>query len=297
MADGKRYQGLELKGSNRFIPYLFILPSVVIIVVFRLYSVAWSFFVSFTKYPLLKSPAFNGVQNYLSLFKDFIFLKSLANTLTYMFVTVPVRMVLGFILAVLLNDNSLKGRSAFRGVFYFPQIAPIVSMSSLWMWMYNEKFGVINGLLGLLGIPNVPWLRSAAFAMPSIMIMSIWLSVGWEMLLYLGGLQGISPTYYEAARIDGVDGWKAHWYITLPLLRPIILLSAVMSTINSSMLFDQVYVMTGGGPGYSTMTLVQQVYTSAFTQYEMGYACSISMVLLAMVGFLTWIQFKVLKSE
>jgi multiple sugar transport system permease protein len=297
MAGGKRSQGLELKGANRFIPYIFILPSIVIIVVFRLYSVAWSFFISFTKYPLLKSPEFTGLTNYINLFKDFVFIKSLTNTLTYMFVTVPVRMVLGFIVAVLLNDNALKGRSVFRGLFYFPQIAPIVSMSSLWMWMYNEKFGVINGFLSLAGIPNVPWLRSAAFAMPSIMIMSVWISVGWEMLLYLGGLQGISPTYYEAARIDGVDGWRAHWYITLPLLKPIILLSAVMSTINSSMLFDQVYVMTSGGPGYSTMTLVQQVYTSAFTQYEMGYACSISMVLLAMVGFLTWIQFKLLRSE
>jgi multiple sugar transport system permease protein len=294
---GKKSQGLQLKGNNRFIPYLFIFPSLIIIVVFRLYSVAWSVVISFTKYPLLKAPEFTGLKNYIALFQDFIFIKSFTNTLSYMVVTVPVRMVLGFIIAVFLNDTTLRGRTALRGIFYFPQIAPIVSISSLWLWMYNEKFGVINGFLGFLGIPNVPWLRSAAFAMPSIMIMAVWISVGWEMLLYLGGLQGISPVYYEAAKLDGIDGWKAHWHITLPLMKPIILLSAVMATINSSMLFDQVYVMTGGGPGYSTMTLVQQVYTSAFTQYEMGYACSISVILLLMVALLSWAQFKILRSE
>ncbi|MDR1587777.1 MAG: sugar ABC transporter permease, partial [Treponema sp.] len=198
---GKKPQGLRLKGNNRFIPYLFIFPSLIIIVVFRLYSVAWSVVVSFTKYPLLKAPEFTGLKNYITLFKDFIFIKSLVNTLSYMFVTVPVRMILGFIIAVLLNDTALKGRTALRGIFYFPQIAPIVSLSSLWLWMYNEKFGIINGFLGIFGIPNVPWLRSAAFAMPSIMIMAVWISVGWEMLLYLGGLQGISPVYYEAAKL------------------------------------------------------------------------------------------------
>jgi len=210
--------------------------------------------------------------------------------------TVPPRIIIGLIIALILNQP-LKGKTTLRLMYYFPVITPIVTVSMLWVWILDTHFGILNYLLSLIKINPIPWLTSTEWAMPSVIIMSIWKTVGWNMLVFLSGLQGIPDSFYEAAKLDGADKFKIFYYITLPLLRPTILLAIVMSLISSSQVFDQVYVMTGGGPGYSTMTLVQQIYNAAFQNYTMGYASAISVILLLLVTILSLIQFRFFGKE
>ncbi|NLJ24407.1 MAG: sugar ABC transporter permease [Firmicutes bacterium] len=277
----------------QFTPLAFLAPTIVLLVAFAFIPMIWGLALAFTDYPILLSPKFIGLDNFRRLKDDPVFWASLRNTFSYIIGTVPPRIILGFVVALLLNQ-AIRGRNILRAMFYFPVVAPLVSVSLLWQWMFNTHFGVINGILRMLGRAPVPWLTSSKYALPAVMIMSVWKTVGWNMVIFLAGLQGISPSYYEAAEIDGANRWQCVRHITLPLLRPIILLALVISTINSSKVFEQVYIMTGGGPGYSTMTLVQQVYHSAFQSYEMGYASAISLVLFAIVMILSVIQFKYL---
>ena len=279
--------------NKQYTPIAFLAPTLVLLLTYAIIPMFWGLGLAFTEYPLLQPPRFIGLENFRRLMDDPVFWASLRNTCYYIIGTVPPRIILGFVVALLLNQ-AILGRNLLRAMFYFPVIAPLVSVSLLWQWMFNTHFGVINSLLRLIGLAPVPWLTSSKYALTAVMIMSVWKTIGWNMVVFLAGLQGISPSYYEAAQIDGANSWQCTRYITLPLLRPIVLLALVISTINSSKVFEQVYIMTGGGPGYSTMTLVQQVYHSAFQSYEMGYASAISLVLFAIVMVLSVIQFKYL---
>ena len=251
---------------------------------------------AFTAYPLLKGPTFIGLDNFVRLAGDPVFHKSLINTFYYVLGTIPPRLIIGLLLALILN-RAIRGQTIFRALFYFPVIAPMVTVAMLWRWLYNTHFGLINQGLGVFGIEPIPWLTSTEWAMPAIIIMSIWKVVGWNMVIFLAGLQGIPKDIYEAGAVDGTNPWTEFRSITLPLLRPTILLALVLSTISASQIFDQVYVMTGGGPGYATMTLVQQVYRAAFQTFEMGYGAAIAVVLLIIVLVLTVVQFKFLGAE
>lgn len=278
------------------VPYSFLLPSLVILFVFSLIPFLQGIYYSLTDYPLFGRPEFTGLSNFSKLLRDPLFLASLRNTGFYMLGTVPTRVVLGLGLAVLLN-RAIKGRTIFRAIFYFPVIAPMITVSTLWAWLYNTHFGIINAVLVALGGSRIPWLTSTSWALPSIMLMSVWKVVGSVMVIFLAGLQGIPGDLYEAARVDGANSWTLFSRITLPLLRPTVLLTVVLATIDSSKVFEQVYVMTGGGPGYATMTLMQMVYSSAFQTYQMGYASAVSMVLFAIVLILTAVQFRFLGTE
>lgn len=285
-----------MKRRFKITPYLFILPTFSILLIFGIIPAFWGIGLSFFSYSLFKSPQFIGIENYRRLFGDYLFLRSFVNTLYYMAGTVPIRILIGLIIALVLNQP-LKGRTILRLMYYFPVITPLVTVSMLWVWIYDTHFGILNYLFSLVGMNQIPWLSSIKWAMPSVMIMSIWKTVGWNMLVFLAGLQGIPASFYDAAKIDGAGRWALFRYITFPLLRPTILLAVVMSLINSSQVFDQIYVMTRGGPGYSTMTLVQQIYNAAFQNYEMGYASAISVVLLLLVASLSFIQFKTFGQE
>lgn len=282
--------------SKRSIPYLFLLPSFAALIVFSFIPFLQGLYFSLTRYPLLREPEFIGLQNFVKLANDPLFTASLRNTLVYMVATVALRVVIGLGLAVILNSR-LRGRVFFRAVFYLPVIAPLVTVSVIWRIIFDTYSGVLNAGLDLLGIAPIPWLTSTAWAMPAVIIMSVWKTFGWNIVIFLAGLQSIPETLHEAAAIDGATKWRTFFHVTLPLLKPTILLAIVTSTISASQVFDQVYVMTGGGPGYSTMTLGQMVYTAGFQDYEMGYASAVSVVLLLITLALTLIQFKALGEE
>ncbi|MFO7323830.1 MAG: sugar ABC transporter permease [Chloroflexota bacterium] len=282
--------------NRRTAPYLFLLPSFALLLVFSLIPFVQGLYFSLTDYPLLQSPKFVGLDNFARLFRDPLFVASLKNTLVYMIATVALRVILGLAVAVALN-GPLRGRVVFRAIFYLPVIAPLVTVSVIWRVIFDTYSGVLNAGLELLGIAPIPWLTSTAWAMPAVIIMSVWKTFGWNTVIFLAGLQGIPQQLYEAAAIDGASKWRSFIHITLPLLRPTILLAVVTSTISASQVFDQVYVMTGGGPGYSTMTLGQMVYTAGFQNYEMGYASAVSVILLLISLALTLVQFKFLGQE
>jgi ABC-type sugar transport system permease subunit len=282
--------------SRRSVPYLFLLPSFALLIVFSFIPFFQGLYFSLTDYPLLQSPRFIGLDNFARLFRDPLFMASLTNTLVYMTATVILRVVLGLLLAVALNSK-LRGRVAFRAIFYLPVIAPLVTVSVIWRIIFDTYSGILNAGLDVFGIAPIPWLTSTAWAMPAVIIMSVWKTFGWNIVIFLAGLQGIPQQLYEAASIDGASKFRTFIHITLPLLRPTILLAVVTSTISASQVFDQVYVMTGGGPGYSTMTLGQMVYTAGFQNYEMGYASAVSVILLLISLVLTLVQFKFLGQE
>lgn len=282
--------------SRRSVPYLFLLPSFALLIVFSFIPFFQGLYFSLTDYPLLQSPRFIGLDNFTRLFRDPLFMASLTNTLVYMSATVVLRVVLGLLLAVALNGK-LRGRVALRAIFYLPVIAPLVTVSVIWRIIFDTYSGILNAGLDVFGIAPIPWLTSTAWAMPAVIIMSVWKTFGWNIVIFLAGLQGIPQQLYEAAAIDGASKFRTFIHITLPLLKPTVLLAVVTSTISASQVFDQVYVMTGGGPGYSTMTLGQMVYTAGFQNYEMGYASAVSVILLLISLILTLVQFRFLGQE
>ncbi|MCC6804374.1 MAG: sugar ABC transporter permease [Anaerolineae bacterium] len=287
---------MRYKLRKRSVPYLFLLPSFAALILFSFIPFLQGLYFSLTKYPLLGSPEFIGLGNFIRLSTDPLFTASLRNTLVYMVSTVALRVVIGLVLAVVLNSR-LRGRIIFRAIFYLPVIAPLVTVAVIWRIIFDTYSGVLNAVLDVFGIAPVPWLTSTAWAMPAIVIMSVWKTFGWNIVIFLAGLQSIPETLHEAAAIDGASRLQTFFRITLPLLRPTILLAVVTSTINASQVFDQVYVMTRGGPGYSTMTLGQMVYTAGFETHEMGYASAVSVVLLIITLILTLIQFKAFGEE
>lgn len=281
---------------KRSVPYLFLLPSFGALALFSFIPFLQGLYFSLTKYPLLGSPEFIGLGNFTRLFSDPLFTASLRNTLVYMVATVAFRVIIGLLLAVALNGK-IRGRTLFRAIFYLPVIAPLVTVAVIWRIIFDTYSGVLNAGLDVFGIAPVPWLTSTTWAMPAIIIMSVWKTFGWNIVIFLAGLQSIPGTLQEAAAIDGASKTQIFFRITLPLLRPTILLAVVLSTINASQVFDQVYVMTRGGPGYSTMTLGQMVYTAGFEMHEMGYASAVAVVLLIITLILTLFQFKAFGEE
>lgn len=281
---------------KRSVPYLFLLPSFGALVLFSFIPFLQGLYFSLTRYPLLGNPEFIGIENFNRLFSDPLFAASIRNTLVYMVTTVALRVIVGLLLAVALNSK-LRGRTLFRAIFYLPVIAPLVTVAVIWRIIFDTYSGVLNAVLDVFGIAPIPWLTSTTWAMPAIIIMSVWKTFGWNIVIFLAGLQSIPGTLQEAAAIDGASRMQIFFRITLPLLRPTILLAVVISTINASQVFDQVYVMTRGGPGYSTMTLGQMVYTAGFESHEMGYASAVAVVLLIITLILTLIQFKAFGEE
>jgi multiple sugar transport system permease protein len=274
--------------KNKLTPYIFLLPSVLIIAVFALIPLAHALIISFQK-DILIDQSFCGFKHYLSLMDDTEFWAAMRNTFYYSFITVPVGLVLALGTALLLNQK-LAGRAVFRTVFFLPVIISMVVIAMIWRWMFSENFGIFNQLLALFGFNPVNWLTNAKTALPSIMVMSIWKGYGYGMVIYLAGLQGIPGSYYEAARIDGADRSQQFWFITLPLLAPTTLFVLVVAFIGSFQVFEQVYVMMGGAPNLNTTVLVYYIYHQ-FGKGDLGLACAAAFILFAIILVLTLIQF------
>lgn len=235
---------------------------------------------------------FVGINNFKALFTDETFKLSLFNTIYYAVGTVPLTMVAALGLAFILNQK-LKGTNFFRAVFFFPHVASLVAVAVVWNMLLHPTLGPVNQTLLKLGIENPPgWTSSIHWAMPAIILVSVWKSMGYYMVLYLAGLQGIPQELYEAASVDGASGWEKFRFITLPMLTPTTFFVSIMLTISCFKVFDMISVMTDGGPGRSTNVLVYHIYNQAFTQYKFGYSSAISMVLFVIVLTITIIQFR-----
>jgi multiple sugar transport system permease protein len=272
----------------------FLLPGLVGLSVFTIMPILASLVLTFYEWDLLTPPVFVGIQNYLRLWGDQGFWAALRHTLAFIAGYVPLVVICALALALALNV-SLRGIGAIRTVFFFPVVSSWVAVALLWSWLFNPRFGLINYLLSLVGITGPGWLFDPAWAMPAIIITSVWKDLGFVLVLFLAGLQAIPNDYYEAASLDGANGWARFRYVTLPLLAPTTFFVIIISLINSFQVFDQVWVMTEGGPAGATTVLVEQIVRHAFSYGEMGYAAAISWVLFVLVLGATLIQFRVQK--
>lgn len=281
----------KTKKKTDLTPYLMILPAYSIYFIFILIPVIVGFFFSFTNYDFYKTMDFIGLDNYKALLTDKIFLRSLWNTLIYAFFTILPTLACGIILAVMVNKG-IYGKRFFRTCMYIPNVGSMVALSMIWLWIFDPTIGFLNQVMVALGLPAQQWLFNEKLAMPCLIFMGIWRSVGYNMVIALSGLQGIPSTLYEAAEIDGAGEIKQFFTIVLPMLRPTTFFLLVTGCINSFMVFEQVNIMTNGGPLNSTTTIVHQIYTNAFKNYRGGYGSAMAMVLLAMTIIFTLINFK-----
>jgi len=272
----------------------FLLPALLPLLIFRVLPMLASVGVSLTEWNLLRPPVLVGLDNYLGLLSDKNFHRALVNTLYYMVGYLP--LVLGGALAtaVLLNSK-LKGSTFFRGVYFLPVVTSWVVVALLWKWLLSPEGGMVNYLLSLVGIDGPCWWTDRSWAMPSIILASAWKDLGFSMLILLAGLQNIPEHLYEAARIDGAGRWQRLRYITLPLLTPFIFFAMVLAMIGAFQVFDQVWIMTEGGPAGATTVVMEQVVKNAFKYGLMGEASAMSWVLFAIILSFTVVQLRAQK--
>jgi multiple sugar transport system permease protein len=280
--------------------YLFIAPAMLIFIVFTLLPVLYALFLSFTNYDVFTRRDWVGTLNYELIVEDLVaggvYWEALRNTVVYTVVSIPISMGIGLGLALLLNQR-LRGLGIYRTVYYIPVVTSMVAVAMIWVQLFDPLYGVISNAIEAVGLPAVNWLGDPNLAMPSIIAVSVWKVVGWNMLIYLAGLQGIPEYLKEAAAIDGANHWQTLWKIILPLLQPTTFFILVTSLIGAFQVFDQVYVMTSGGPANATTTLVHQIYNAAFRALDMGYAAAMSFVLFGVILVLSLVSLKVIRSE
>jgi multiple sugar transport system permease protein len=274
--------------------YLFLSPGLVLFLVFTVFAIIFSFYLSFHEWSIIeKEKPFVGLENYADILDDERFHRAVVNTVYFTGGSVPVTMGIGLLVAMLLNQP-LRGRGLFRAMFFLPVVTPFVVVAILWKWLYNGDFGPLNYYLTSLGIVSEPlrWLADPDLAMPSVIIMTIWSGIGFSMVIYLAGLQAIPEELYEAAKVDGAGPLRRFWHVTVPMLTPTTLFLLVIGIIGSLQVFTQIFVMTSGGPAERTTTMVYFIYISAFKFYEFGYATALAYFLFAMVFVLTLFQLR-----
>ena len=275
-------------------PYLFLLPALIILGIAVFYPAFQAFSLSFTQYDLdlTQAPQWVGLKNFQRLAQDQVFWQTLTNSFCYLIGVVPVLVMAPLALAILVNQK-LRGMAFFRMAYYTPVIISMVVAGIAWKALYAND-GILNQLLKIIGFSEgIPWLTSPQLALWSVMVVTIWKGLGYYMVIYLAGLQGIPAELYEAAAIDGSDGWQKHWDITLPLMRPYLLLVAVISSISAMKVFEEVYIMTQGGPLNHSKTVVYYVYERAFQDLEINYASAIGLVLFIFILILSLINLRI----
>ncbi|GHU87607.1 sugar ABC transporter permease [Spirochaetia bacterium] len=285
----------KVKSSDELWGYFFIAPQFIGLLLFVVVPVIQSLGISFTSWDLLSKPVFTGIDNYK---------KVLSNPLTYKVFIHTLQFIGGFIvlttilslLAALGLSNKLRGHTIFRSVFFLPNITSSVAVSLVWLWLFNPEMGLVNIVLMFFGVENPPgWYVSLQWAMPTIILMAVWQGIGYFMIIFLAGLNGISDTYYEAASIDGAGKVYCFFKITLPLLTPTLFFVLTMMLINCFQVFNEVYMLTGGGPAQSTRTIVFEIYETAFRHYKMGEAAVLAWFLFIIIFTVTILQFNLSK--
>lgn len=274
----------------------FLAPSLFHLIVFIFTPIVFAAYLSVHRWDIVVADKpFVGLDNFREMLGDSTFWNALKNTFVYT-LNVPLAMVFSLSIALMMHRR-LKWIGFLRTIYFLPSVTSFVAVALVWMWIYHPSFGIANFFLGRVGIPPVQWLNSAQTALVSVMIFSIWLGLGYQMVIFLAGLQGIPEEFYEAARIDGASHWQLFRRITLPLLKPTTFFILVTSLISSFQVFTSVYIMTGGGPVHSTDVIVYHIYTAAWEQLRMGYASALSWVLFVIILIATWIQFRLMGRE
>jgi multiple sugar transport system permease protein len=279
------------RNERRVTPYLFIAPNVLVFSAFIFLPLLGAVYVSFHRWTLIGVPEFIGLGNYIRIPQDPQFWQALGNTLLYTILTVPASMALGLLVAMGLNRD-LPARALLRSLFFVPLVVSGVATGVTAAWLFNDNYGVINALLSGLGLGPVPWLSSGQWALPSLIMTTLWVRLGFCMVVYLAALQTIPTEYHDAAAVDGATRWDRLRHITWPLLAPATFLLLILNVIYSFQVFDLIFVMTGGGPGFATTMLVQYIYQAAFVTSQMGYASALGVVLYAIVLVFTVVQWR-----
>lgn len=291
--------------KEKLTPYLFLLPALTLLFATVFWPAIQAFYLSFTSYEYLyQPPQWIGFDNFRRLWKDPVFWKTLENTLLYLVGVVPILVLAPLGLAILVNQK-LRGMNWFRAAYYTPVVISMVVAGIAWKWLYAEN-GLLNQLLTTVNIfpAGIPWLTSpekllgiVPISLASVMAVTIWKGLGYYMVIYLAGLQSIPADVYEAAAIDGSDGIRKHWDITIPLMRPYLALVAVISAISATKVFEEVFIMTQGGPLNSSKTIVYYLYEEAFSHLELSYACTIGLVLFLIILGLSVLRLAITQPE
>ena len=267
--------------------YLWISPWLLGFLIFTFGPMLASLVLSCTRYRIITTPKWAGLENYVyALAQDELFWPSLGKTFYYMAIAVPVGLFGSLLLAVLMNQR-VKGESVFRTLFYLPSLTPAAAAAILWAWLLHQQVGLVNYILSLVGIKGPPWFGSVTWAMPAIILITLWTGMGGgRMIIFLAGLQGVPQEFYEAAEIDGASGWRKFLNITLPMISPTIFFNLVLGIIGALQVFTTAYITTRGGPGRATWFIALHIYTTAFEYFDMGYASALAWLLfIVLLGF------------
>ena len=273
-------------------PYLFISPFYILFLIFGIYPILFSLYLSFTEWKGLGPIKFVALRNFELLLKDKVFWQSMTNGVILFFLYVPIMTFLALVLAVILNSKRVRGFRFFRTLLFIPYIMNIVAAGFTFRLMLNQKYGLVNAMLEIFNIPPVPWLESVWGGRVSLCLLVIWAWLGYNMVIMLAGLQTIPGELTEAALIDGASAIQAFFYVTIPLMRPVILFSVVLSTMGSFNLFSEIYNLTGGGPVNATITPVILIFDQAFGNFRLGYASAMSYLYFLILFVLTLLQFR-----
>ncbi|NLE76425.1 MAG: sugar ABC transporter permease, partial [Chloroflexi bacterium] len=279
------------RGRRQVAGWLFISPWVIGFLIFTAGAMLFSLGLTLFDTDLLTETRYYGLRNFSKLARDRLFLKSLTVTATYVISAVPLQVATALAIALMLNTKKIVAIGVWRTLYYMPSIVSGIAVSLLWMWILNPDFGLLNYLLGLVGITGPRWVYSEQWAIPSFVMMGVW-GAGSNMLLYLAGLQGIPTPLYEAAAIDGAGSWRRFWNITMPMLSPTVFFNLVMTLIGAFQVFTQAYVITAGGPNNATLTIVLFLYRKGFEQLHFGYASAVAWVLFVIIMAFTLLVFR-----
>ena len=289
--------GRQGKVIEKIAPYMFLLPALLLLVVFTITPIINAVWLMFYDWNLISPPKFVGLGNFHRLFRDRVFLKSIYNTLYFVAGSVPLSVLPALVLAWLFTKEWLKGRGIFEVIYFIPVICGWVEVAMIWRFLLDSRVGLINYLLSFLGIGRIRWLTDPSIVMISVILVHAWKHVGYNTVIFHAAMNSIPKFYYEAAEIDGASSWQMFKNITVPLLMPIIFFVTVVNTIWSFYVFPQVYVLTHGGPGYASYTMVYYLYQYAFIRYDMGYAIASAMVLFALITLFAYLQGRILTRE
>ncbi|MHA7159270.1 carbohydrate ABC transporter permease [Glutamicibacter endophyticus] len=279
--------------SWRIFAWILIAPTVLGMLLFTVVPIIGSLLLAFFRWDIISAPEFVGLQNFAEAVSSPTVRVSFLNTIAFVVVAATLQLGIALMLAVLVQEKMPNWlRVFFRSVFFFPLILSAASVSIFMSYLFNEQFGVVNWLLSLVNIPAVPWLTTSSGSAAVIILVYVWQNFGFSFLLFLGGLSSIPKDMYEAAELDGAGGWGKFVHVTMPLLSPTTLVASVMAVINALQVFDQPYVLTRGGPGDSTRTAVMVIFESAFQKLEFGLASAIGLILMILIMFVTYIQFR-----
>jgi lactose/L-arabinose transport system permease protein len=272
-------------------PYVFIAPAFLLILIFTVYPVLSSFILSFQEVRGIEK-SFVGLANYTRLIHDPVFYKALLNTFQILIIQVPIMIFVALLIAVGLHSSLIKAKALFRIAYFMPAITALVAASIVFMILLDEHFGLVNYFLSFIGVDKIPWLTTPFWAKVSVILVMTWRWTGYNMVIFLAGLQNIPADLYEAASIDGAGKVKQFFMITLPQLKPVFIFTVVMSTIGTLQLFDEPFILTHGGPNSATMTITLYLYETGFKFFDFGYASAIAYVLVLITAIVSWVQMK-----